>query len=164
MVGTNLSAVYGIGKQFHNSRLTNKNVSLTTDGEYLYLYMSQSQGNMFKIGTGEKGTTAGRVTLSVQIEKEGDLQWVYCQGRLYARRNNVDFGQLIVYDPKNFKKMGEARLICDDIFRGNKTLKTNNSNYPLLSDGESLYALLMTVEKRERALKQGMGEKQVELK
>ena len=60
--------------------------------------------------------------------------------------------------------MGEARLICDDIFRGNKTLKTNNSNYPLLSDGESLYALLMTVEKRERALKQGMGEKQVELK
>ena len=42
MVGSNLSAVYGIGKQFHNSRLTSKNVSLTTDGEYLYLYMSQS--------------------------------------------------------------------------------------------------------------------------
>ena len=42
MVGTNLSAVYGIGKQFFNARLTNKNVSLTTDGEHLYLYMSQS--------------------------------------------------------------------------------------------------------------------------
>ena len=42
MLGANLSAVYGIAKQFHNSKLTNKNVSLTTDGEYLYLYISQS--------------------------------------------------------------------------------------------------------------------------
>lgn len=79
MLGANLSAVFGIGKQFHNSRLTNRNVALTTDGEHLYLCMSQSQsGNMFKIGTGERGTVAGRVTLSVPIEKEGDLSWVYC--------------------------------------------------------------------------------------
>ena len=64
---------------------------------------------------------------------------------MYARRSNVDFGTLFVYDPKNFKKLGEARLICDDLFRGNKALKSANSNYPLLTDGDSLYALLMTV-------------------
>ena len=48
--------------------------------------------------------------------------------------------------------------MCDDIFRGNKMLKKANSNYPLLTDGDALYALLMTVEKRERVLKKGMEE------
>ena len=138
---------------------------MTTDGEYLYLCMSQSQSaNMFKIGTGERGTVAGRVTLSQPIEREGDLSWVYCQGRLYARRNNVDFGTLLVYDPKNFKKLGEARLICDDLLRGNKALKTTNSNYPLLTDGDSLYALIMTVERREQVLKEDMEERLTKLK
>ena len=63
-----------------------------------------------------------------------------------------------MYDPKNFKKLGEARLVCDDVFRGNKTIKKVNSNYPLLTDGECLFALLMTVEKRERIIKEGMVE------
>ena len=165
MLGSNLSAVFGIGKQFHNTRLTNKSVSLTTDGEHLYMYLSHSNsGHMYKIGTGEKGTIAGRVTIAQTVEKEGDLCWVYCNGRLYARRNNTDFGSLVVYDPSNFKKLGEARLICDDVFRGNKALKTNNSNYPLLTDGESLYTLLMTVEKRQRALKPDMEGMEADLK
>lgn len=63
-----------------------------------------------------------------------------------------------MYDPKNFKKLGEARFVCDDIFRGNKMLKKANMNYPLLSDGDSIYALLMTVEKRERVIKEGNEE------
>jgi len=119
---------------------------------------------MFKIGTGDRGTIAGRVTVSVPVEKEGDLSWVYCQGRLYARRHNIDFGNLTLYDPKNFKKLGEARLVCDDVFRGNKTLKAHNSYYPLLTDGEDLYALLFTVERRERALKDDMKDKYAALK
>ena len=159
--GQNLSGVFGIAKQFYNSRLTNKNASLTTDGEYLYLYAVQSQqAFMYKIGSGIGTTTAGRVYISTQVEKEGDLSWVYCTGRLYARRNNVDFGNLVVYDPKNLKKLGEARFVCDEMFRGNKVLKKANSNYPLLTDGESLYALIMTVEKRERVLQEGMDEMQ----
>ena len=60
--------------------------------------------------------------------------------------------------------MGEARLLCDDIFRGNKALKSCNSNYPLLSDGESLYALLCSIEKRERPIKAEMVDKHADLK
>jgi hypothetical protein len=61
-----------------------------------------------------------------------------------------------LYDPKNFKKLGEARLICDDVFRGNKALKASNNYYPLLTDGKDLFALLFTVERRERAVKDTM--------
>ena len=165
MQGSNLSAVFGIAHKFHNSKLTNKNVSITSDGQYLYLYISQVQSaSMFKIGTGMGNSVAGKVTQQVTVEKEGDLTWVYCQGKLYARRNNIDFGSLFVYDPKNFKKLGEARLICDDVFRGNKMLKKHNTNYPLLTDGESLYAILFTVERRERAVKPDMQEKLEALK
>ena len=75
-----MTGVFGIAKQFHNSRLTNKNVSITTDGEFLYLYVVQSQtANMYKIGSGLSGTaTAGKVFASLQVEKEGDLAWVHC--------------------------------------------------------------------------------------
>ena len=71
----------------------------------------------------------------------------------------MDFGNLVVYDPKNLKKLGEARFVCDDVFRGNKTLKTQNSHYPLLTDGQDLYALLFTVGKRERPVLPEMQEK-----
>ena len=112
-------------------------MSITTDGEYLYLYISHTQSaSMYKVGTGLGSTVAGRLYQQHQnIEKEGDVTWVYCQDRIYARRNNVDFGNLIVFDPKNFKKLGEAKLVCDDIFRSNRVLKKANSNYPLLTDG-----------------------------
>ena len=53
---------------------------MTTDGEFLYLYVVQSQtANMYKIGSGLSGTaTAGKVFASLQVEKEGDLAWVHC--------------------------------------------------------------------------------------
>lgn len=126
---------------------------MTTDGQYLYLYISQSSHNkMFKIGSGERGTVAGKVYMDAYDEKDGDFSWVYCQGKLYARRTSSEFGNMTLYDPKNFKKLGEARLICEDVFRGNKALKTANTYYPLLTDGESIFTLLLTVEKRERAV------------
>ena len=38
------------------------NSSITTDGDYIYLYISISQrGGLYKIGTGENGTIAGKV-------------------------------------------------------------------------------------------------------
>lgn len=52
---------------------------MTTDGQYLYLYVVQSQtASMYKIGTGVGTATAGKVFASQQVEKDGDLTWVYC--------------------------------------------------------------------------------------
>lgn len=36
---------------------------MTTDGQYLYIYVSANTGGMFKIGTGERDTLAGKVYL-----------------------------------------------------------------------------------------------------
>ena len=35
--------------------------SIATDGNYLYFYVSAINGGMFKIGTGNEGTKAGKV-------------------------------------------------------------------------------------------------------
>jgi len=35
--------------------------SVTTDGNYLYVYVSSMNGGMFKFGTGNNGTVAGQL-------------------------------------------------------------------------------------------------------
>lgn len=35
--------------------------SITTDGQYLYMYISAINGGMYKFGTGNKGTIAGKL-------------------------------------------------------------------------------------------------------
>lgn len=41
--------------------------SITTDGNYLYIYVSAINGGMFKVGTGNGHTKAGKVYLEHQI-------------------------------------------------------------------------------------------------
>jgi hypothetical protein len=42
--------------------MTERNTSITTDGTYLYLYISIQQSSfIYRIGTGENNSTAGRV-------------------------------------------------------------------------------------------------------
>ena len=158
MHSQHLSAVYGVGQLYCTSRLSSRNTSITTDGQYLYLYIGHSQrGAMYKIGTGEAGTIAGKVHLHVSTDREGDVTWVHCQGKLYSRRKDDEFGNLAVYDPSNFKKLGEARLVCGDLFGGNKTLRAQNAPYPMLSDGEHVYIITFQVERRERKPKESLA-------
>lgn len=35
--------------------------SVTTDGKYLYVFVSAVNGGMYKFGTGNNGTTAGKL-------------------------------------------------------------------------------------------------------
>ena len=97
--------------------LNENNSSLTTDGTYLYLSITAPQrGQLLKIGTGENDTVAGKVYLQVPSEREGDITWVYCQGKLYSRRANEELGQLIIYDPLTLKEEGMAKLFCGEAF------------------------------------------------
>lgn len=41
--------------------------SIATDGNYLYFYVSAVNGGMFKIGTGQNGTKAGKIYLEKQV-------------------------------------------------------------------------------------------------
>lgn len=70
---------------------------------------------------------------------------------------------MLVIDAKTLKKVGEAQLAMNEQLRTNKTLKALNANYPLLSDGEYLYTITFTVERRERPLKEGFKEEQAKL-
>ena len=78
------------------------------------------------------------------------MTWAYCKGKLYLRRAGEAIGTVHVIDPNDFKIVSELKLDLEDKFKGSKELIRKNHNYPLLSDGEHLYAVVMTVEKRER--------------
>ena len=103
---------------------------------------------MYKIGTGMAGTLAGRVYLSVRSRKEGNMTWAYCRGKLYMRRAGEAIGAIQVLDPLDFKVTNELNLDIEERFKESKELLRKNKNYPLLSDGDNLYAIVMTVEKR----------------
>ena len=53
-------------------------------------------------------------------------------------------------DPSDFKVVGELILDLEDQFKEQKELLSKNANYPLISDGDYLYAIVMTIEKHER--------------
>jgi hypothetical protein len=108
---------------------------------------------MYKIGTGMNGTLAGRVYLSTRSKKEGNLTWAHCRGKLYMRRAGEEMGAVTVIDPIDFRTVGELSLDLKDQFSDNKELLRRNKNYPLLSDGDFLYTVVMTVEKRIRSVK-----------
>jgi hypothetical protein len=94
---------------------------------------------MMKIGTGENGSHAGRVYLKVDTNDASEVTWVYCKGKLYSRKTSDPFGVLSVHDPKTLAIEGQVKLNINDCFQNPKLMEGINRNYPLLSDGESLY-------------------------
>lgn len=79
------------------------NTSVTTDSEFLYLYIGTQNGGMYKIGTGECGTTSGKVYLYSPHEKVEDANWVHCRGKLYLRGGSKELGVISIVCPKTFK-------------------------------------------------------------
>lgn len=131
------------------------------------------RGNMYKIGTGEAGTLAGRVYLSVPVpDREGEVTWVFWQGKLWARRVNegADIGHTLIYDPATFRFEGTAKLNLssppsnsDDIgINGSKAAKQAimvnalNRYFPLLTDGTNLFAITINVVNKRRRVKDSM--------
>jgi len=117
---------------------------------------------MFKVGTGENRTQAGRVYLHKPTEREGEINWVYCQGKLYSHRANENLTQLMVTDPVTLENEGFAKLFAEDIFASSQS-QSLNRYYPLLSDGTHLYIITMDVEKKQRRVKEEMKDEYVAL-
>lgn len=57
-------------------------------------------------------------------------------------------------DPSDFRVLDELTLDLASQFSQQRELLSKNRNYPLVSDGKHLYAIVMTVEKRERSIKE----------
>ena len=152
---------FKIAKVAHFQKQTFLTTSFTTDGTYLYLYVSATNGGMYKIGTGEKDTVAGKIYLFAAVSRQEEVAWVYCKGKLYLRSNSKEFGSIDIICPNTFKFEGMIQLYCPEVF-GHPSLQIINKNYPLLSDGEYLYVIgkklisekIMTVEEEEEKRKE----------
>lgn len=84
--------------------------SLTTDGTYLYLYWCSGRGGMYKIGTGEGNSLAGKVYQHQRTELNGSITWVYLKGKLYARKVDEALGVLSIISPDTFVVEGNISL------------------------------------------------------
>jgi len=84
--------------------------SITTDGDFLYIYVAAINGGMFKIGTGEHDTIAGKIYLYTSLTKQEDVSWIYCKGKLYLRCSSKDFGTIDIICPNTFKNEGMMQL------------------------------------------------------
>ena len=111
---------------------TEHNTSIASDGEYLYLFAAVPQNAMmYKIGTGQN-TIAGKVYIEKKVEREGEIAWTYCNGRLFSRRVNEEFGLITLYDAATLNMVGEAKLLCGDIFTASNCMQANRF-YPLMA-------------------------------
>ena len=114
----NVSGVFSVAKFVSFAQMNEFNTSIATDGDYIYLYLAvPMKPMMYKIGTGTSDKTiAGKIYLSKKAEKEGDVCWTYCQGRLYFRRANEEFGVVTMYDAETLSLIGDAKLLSEDVF------------------------------------------------
>ena len=112
-----MSGIFGIASYYNPSGMTDRNSSLTTDGTYLYLYVSiQSRSFMMKIGSGENGSTPGRVYNRQETNDACEVTWVYCKGKLYSKKVGDPFGLLNVIDPATLAVEGQVKLCVNDCF------------------------------------------------
>jgi hypothetical protein len=119
--------------------------SIATDGKFLYIYVSAINGGMFKVGTGNEDTKAGKIYLERQLNfpigtKVDEVNWVYAQGKLYLKTSSKDPWLLEVYSPDTLRKEGNVQLFCPSLF-GLQSLINLNKNTPILTDGHSIYYL-----------------------
>lgn len=128
---------FGIMRKLHFQKQNFYYNSMTTDGQYLYLYVSAAYGGMFKIGTGEN-SEAGCVYLFHPVNKVEEVSWVYVRGKLYLRCSSKEAKNLDVIDPETFKTEGSIQLHCPSLF-GHQIVQNINKNSPLLTDGQHLY-------------------------
>ena len=101
------------------------------------------------------GTIAGKVYLQVpNTDREGEITWVYCQGKLYLKRATEPFGNLHIYDPETLTRVADAKLFVADLPNvQTSTFEQMNKNYPLLSDKENLYIICAHIAKKKRVVK-----------
>lgn len=118
---------------------------------------------MYKVGTGEHGTTAGKVYLFSHADKGSNGCWVYCKGKLYLRTTGEKLGVVSVISPETFQNTATLKLSCGDAFKNSMAVNFNR-NYPLLTDGDNLYAIVLIFKKIKRKVREDMKEEFEELK
>ena len=107
---TKASGVFSVAKFVSFAQQHEHNTSVATDGDYLYIFVAIPQkAMMYKIGTGAtEATIPGKVYLEKKADRDGEVSWTYCQGRLFCRRVNEEFGVITLYDAETLNPIGDA--------------------------------------------------------
>ena len=126
---------------------SSNNHSICSDGTYIYVIISGTDGCKLKIGSGYKDTIKGKVYLHVPMNDKGLFHWVYCNNKLYMKSlSSKDVGGcLTVINTQTLQNESVVRLS----FPKNclhSSIKAKNANYVLLSDGKCLSVLLIEPE------------------
>lgn len=102
-----------------------------------------SKGSFLKLGSGMKGTIPGKVYLSKSetVTYNGNITITYCNGKIFLRSTASKFGKLSVYSTDTLELEKEIKFNDKDL-ENNKRLLEINKNYPLVSDGNRLFAIL----------------------
>ena len=125
---------------FQKTQSSSNSISVTSDGDYVYLFIGTQGGGKFKIGTGEGGTVCGKVYLYQALERPEEAVWVYCRGKLYMRSAFKEAGVLSIVCPYTFKSEGMLQLYCPDLF-GTPAKQALNKYFPILTDSESIFVV-----------------------
>lgn len=149
------TGAFNISKFQYLKSQTFKTSSMTTDGTYLYLIVTATNGSMMKIGTGVGDTIPGKIYLEKAVYHASEVYWVYVKGKLYLRSyGSYQVGTLSVISPETFELEDKITLQCPDLFQ-NPTLKILNQQFPLLTDGDYLYLIgkrLKSVKKEKKPI------------
>ncbi|CAD8163525.1 unnamed protein product [Paramecium octaurelia] len=119
------------------TKLNYHQMTMTSSQCYLYILVSSPVGGMYKVGTGEGGTIAGKIYLHQPLKKQDDVQWVFLQNKLYLKQQN---GTLDIICPDTFQTLSQMTLHCPELFQ-HPQMQAINKNYPLITDGEKLFII-----------------------
>lgn len=166
----NASGVFSIAKFFSLGQQSDYNTSITTDGDYLYMYVGVSmKAMMYKIGTGAtENTIAGKVYIERRGDKEGDISWTYCEGTLFSRRTqDASSGIISMYSAKTLAPLGDAKLQCGKIFSEAGTCcEQANRFYPIFADPIEKHICIVTMQvvEKTKTVKKDMLQKHATMK
>ena len=78
---------------------------------------------------------------SETVSFNGYITITYCNRKIFLRSASENFGRLKVYSPETLEFEKEFKFTEKDIENNNR-LREINRNYPLVSDGKRLFAVL----------------------
>jgi hypothetical protein len=120
--------------------------ALTCDEEYLYLWIASRTGGLYKIGTGNKLTKAGKVYIYKPINLMSDaIKMVVIGDTIYRSYQGCEFGIVKTHNKHTLESTEDIQLNCPLVRADPANLKINKFT-TLMTDGKHLYTIFKTLQ------------------
>jgi hypothetical protein len=121
--------------------------AITCDEDYIFLGISANNGGIYKIGTGNGLTKAGKIYLfkPIKMTQDQPFKMVVIGDTLYQNSANSDFDVLKTYNKNTLEYTGDIELSCPKIKSDPSNIRINRS-VPLMTDGQHLYVIFKTLD------------------